>query len=110
MKKILKEWRKHLKEARFVPGETTPAQLRDDPALSGYRSGEKKTVDIPADYGEEVDAAAGEWAENPSLDGMKCEEFNKAMTDLKYHELKPGLAGSFGLRKEFGSDVLVFFT
>ena len=53
MKKLLNEWRKHLKEAQLVPGETTAAQLRDDPALSGYRSGERKTVDIPADYGKE---------------------------------------------------------
>tara|TARA_R110000824_G_scaffold45229_9_gene130914 strand:- start:131 stop:469 length:339 start_codon:yes stop_codon:yes gene_type:complete len=68
MKKILNEWRKHLKEARFVPGETTPAQLRDDPALSGYRSGEKKTVDIPADYDKEE---AGETEELSLLDQGK---------------------------------------
>jgi len=53
MKKLLNEWRQYLAEAKPVPGATTAAQLRDDPALSGYRSGEEKTVDIPADYGED---------------------------------------------------------
>ena len=51
--KLNKGWKKFLNEAQAVPGETTPAQLRDDPALSGYRSGATTTREIPADYGEE---------------------------------------------------------
>ena len=52
MKKILNEWRKYLKEAQPVPGETSLAQLKE-PGMEKYWSGGRETRDIPAGYGEE---------------------------------------------------------
>ena len=62
MKLLIENWRKHLNEVykisgvdprsreAYTPGETSLADLKKRPE---YWSGEKKTVDIPADYDEE---------------------------------------------------------
>tara|TARA_R110002110_G_scaffold23936_1_gene90448 strand:- start:46 stop:783 length:738 start_codon:yes stop_codon:yes gene_type:complete len=52
MKLLMENWRKYLKEAQPDPRATSLAQLKE-PGMEGYWSGERKTVDIPADYGEE---------------------------------------------------------
>ena len=52
MKLLMENWRKFLKEAQFVPGETSLAKLKE-PGMEGYWSGKKKIVNIPADYDKE---------------------------------------------------------
>ena len=64
MKLLMENWRKLLAEGytisgvdprsreAYTPGETSLAKLKK-PGMEGYWSGERKIVDIPADYGKE---------------------------------------------------------
>jgi len=90
MKLLIENWQKYLKEGgQPVPGATTAAQLRDDPALSGYRSGATRTREIPADYEEEEGSDYGEeegsrfTPEQQKVIGL-IDEFDSAMNDENF--------------------------
>ena len=74
MKLLMENWRKFLKEAQFVPGETSLAKLKE-PGMEGYWSGKKKIVDITADYGEEkvVATVEGTGPKNYKLQSVEGE-------------------------------------
>ena len=99
MKKILNEWQKYLNEEGLQTESLTgfqgarrrkeyEAEMSPEQRAARRRGEWSGTKPPPEPEPEET--IKTEWPPNPSLDGMKCEEFKKEMMELKHHAFKPG--------------------
>jgi hypothetical protein len=109
MKLLMENWRKHLNEAykisgvdprsreAYTPGETSLAKLKE-PGMEGYWSGERKIVDIPADYGKEERTEEKDKS-NPDIVRVLKAYWDDEEEEIKayYDEVKEAFEGPDGI-------------